>query len=397
MESSKVRTERKVVSGTHKQKNKTYRLGELIELCDERNTEGKYTDFCGLNIEKQFMPTVADINGLDEKNYKIVRKNRFVFSGMQTGRDGCIRLGLFSEDNPIIISPAYTTFEISRIDIIMPEYFFMIFQSREMDRYGAFCSDGSIRTNLDLERFCDFKLTLPPLTVQQKYVAVYKALQKNLAAYENGLEDLKLTCDGFIDKIKNETSDVKDVKHCRLGELIELFDERNVDGKYTLNDVKGISTDKTFIETKADMNGVSLNSYKIVKHDEFAYVADTSRRGDKIALAYNDSKESLLISSIYTTFRVSHRELLLSGYLSLLFTRSEFDRYARFSSWGSARETFDWNEMCDVKIPLPSIDIQQDIVNIYNVYIERQRIAVELRQKRKTLCPLLIKGSLEEK
>src|SRR5574344_645501 len=306
MESSNVLTERKVVSGTHKLKNKTYRLGELIELCDERNSEGKYTDFCGLNIEKQFMPTAADINGLDEKNYKIVRKNRFVFSGMQTGRDGCIRLGLFSEDNPIIISPAYTTFEISRTDIIMPEYFFMIFQSREMDRYGAFCSDGSIRTNLDLERFCDFKLTLPPLTVQQKYVAVYKALQKNLAAYENGLEDLKLTCDGFIDKIKNGKSDVKGVKHCRLGELIIESDLKNTD--MSVSFVNGVNKEKSFIPTVAA--GEDLTKYKIVQKNQFACNLMHIGRDVSIPVALNTSDKQLIVSPAYIVFNINSDKVL---------------------------------------------------------------------------------------
>lgn len=398
MESSKVRTERKVVSGTHKLKNKTYRLGELIELCDERNSEGKYTvdDAKGMTITKEIIPTKADVTDTDLQNFWVVHPNEFIYNPRTHGTR--IGLGFNNTDRAFIISWNNIAFRVKKemLDIVTPEYLFMHFNRDEWDREACYQSWGTSTEVFTWDALCGLKIILPSLSVQQKYVAVYTALQKNLAEYENGLEDLKLTCDGFIDKIKNEKSDVKGVKHCRLGELIELFDERNVDGKYTLDDVKGISTDKTFIETKADMNGVSLNSYKIVNHDEFAYVADTSRRGDKIALAYNYSKESLLISSIYTTFRVSHPELLLSDYLSLLFTRSEFDRYARFSSWGSARETFDWNEMCDVKIPLPSPEIQQDIVNIYNVYIERQRIAAELRQKIKTLCPLLIKGSLEE-
>lgn len=391
MESSNVLTERKVVSGTHKLKNKTYRLGELIELCDERNSEGKYTDFCGLNIEKQFMPTAADINGLDEKNYKIVRKNRFVFSGMQTGRDGCIRLGLFSEDNPIIISPAYTTFEISRTDIIMPEYFFMIFQSREMDRYGAFCSDGSIRTNLDLERFCDFKLTLPPLTIQQKYVAVYTALQKNLAEYENGLEDLKLTYNAEIDKIKHIEKRVK------IADLLEETDIRNQGSFQSKNlEVKGINITKDFMPTVADVEGNDLHNYKVVQKDQFAFSGMQTGRDKCIRIALLKEDKPIIVSPAYTVLKAKNEDFL-NEYIMLWFSRTESDRYGWFESDGSIRSNLDLDRFFEIEIPLPSIEIQQDIVNIYNVYIERQRIAVELRQKIKTLCPLLIKGSLEEK
>lgn len=98
----------------------------------------------------------------------------------------------------------------------------------------------------------------------------------------------------------------------KLGKLIDPCDERNADGVYTIDDIKGISTGKEFIDTKANMDGVSLSSYKVVNPQEFAYVADTSRRGEKIAIAFNDSEKAILISSIYTVFRVSRADLLNS-------------------------------------------------------------------------------------
>ena len=105
-----------------------YKIGELISFCDERNSYG-YTSFYGLNINKEFMPTWANTEGLDKSKYKVVRKKRFVFSGMQTGRDECIRISMYNGTEPIIVSPAYTTFEISREDLVIPEYFFMLFLS----------------------------------------------------------------------------------------------------------------------------------------------------------------------------------------------------------------------------------------------------------------------------
>lgn len=156
------------------------------------------------------------------------------------------------------------------------------------------------------------------------------------------------------------------VKWVQLGEYIEPCDERNSEGKYTLDDVRGISTDKKFISAKANMDGVSLTSYKVVNPNEFAYVADTSRRGDKIALALNSTSTVVLISSIYTTFRSKDIKKLLPDYLYLIMCRSEFDRYSRFNSWGSARETFNWSEFCRTEIPLPSIEVQQELVDTYN-------------------------------
>lgn len=159
----------------------------------------------------------------------------------------------------------------------------------------------------------------------------------------------------------------------KLGALIELCDVRNYDGIYTLDDIRGISTGKEFIETKANMDGVSLSSYKVVDCQDFAYVADTSRRGDKIAIAFNTGKKPVLISSIYTVFRVADKDRLLSDYLFMFFNRPEFDRYARFNSWGSARETFDWDTMCDIDIELPDLPTQQKYVDIYNAMVANQQ------------------------
>ena len=155
------------------------------------------------------------------------------------------------------------------------------------------------------------------------------------------------------------------LKKYKLGELIELCDERNSDNQYKLSDVKGISTEKAFIDTKANMDGVSLESYKVVNPREFSYVSDTSRRGDKIALAFNNSNTAVLISSIYTTFKCNQNYLLIPEFLFMFFNRPEFDRYARFNSWGSARETFSWEDFCDIDITLPSIEQQRKYVDVY--------------------------------
>ncbi|MCM1316334.1 MAG: restriction endonuclease subunit S [Prevotella sp.] len=152
-------------------------ISQLIKCIDERNTNGKITEFYGININKEFMPTVANTNGVDATKYKILKENRFVFSGMQTGRDKCIRLGLY-KGNPVIISPAYTTFEISALHEVLPEYFFMIFLDNEMDRYGWFISDSSVRANLDFNRFMEIEFDLPDINVQKRYVNIYNAIQQ---------------------------------------------------------------------------------------------------------------------------------------------------------------------------------------------------------------------------
>ena len=151
----------------------------------------------------------------------------------------------------------------------------------------------------------------------------------------------------------------------KLGELISLCDERNSDNIYTLSDVKGISIKKEFIETKADMAGVSLLPYILVHPDSFAYVTVTSRNGEKITLAHNTSNITYIVSSSYIVFKVDRPEVILSDYLFMFFNRPEFDRYSRFNSWGSARETFSWEDFCDIDITLPSIEQQRKYVDVY--------------------------------
>ena len=359
-----------------------YKLGELIEQVDERNSYG-LRNFYGLNINKEFMPTVADTNGLDETKYKVVRKNRFVFSGMQTGRDMCIRLSMYMGEEPIIVSPAYTTFEVSREDLIKPEYLFMVFQSKEKDRWGAFCSDGSIRTNLDWDRFIDFNLLLPPIAVQRKYVEVYRMVQNNYRQYCSNLDDLKLTCDAYIENLRNN------IPLQKIGEYIEECNLRNSDLSNT--NVKGVESSHNFVETKANTEGLDFTNYKIVKPNQFAYNPSRINIGS-IALRYD---EDCIISPMYIVFGVKETNKLLPEYLFLWLTRSEFLRSTLFYAIGSVRDTFDFEQMKEVSIPIPSIAIQQDIVNIYRCYIERQRIATDLKAMLNRLCPILIQGSIQ--
>lgn len=162
-------------------------------------------------------------------------------------------------------------------------------------------------------------------------------------------------------------------KH-KLGELIELVDERNVDGLFCADSVVGLGTKKEIIQTKADLEGVSLTSYKLFPPKSFVYVPDTSRRGDKMSLAYNTTEKTFLVSSISVVFKVQREDILLSDYLFMYFNRSEFDRYARFHSWGSARETFSWSEMCVIEINLPPLDVQKKFVAVYLALLENKKV-----------------------
>ena len=358
-----------------------YKLGELISIVDERNNFG-IKDFYGINIDKEFMPTWANTEGLDETKYKVVRKNRFVFSGMQTGRDECIRISMYTNDNPVLVSPAYTTFEITATDKVIPLYFFMKFLSHEKDRYGAFCSDGSIRSNLDWEVFCDFNIDLPPLSIQQKYVDVYNSMLANQKSYERGLEDLKLTCDATIEDFKRKYPCEKISKY--------IHEENLRNTNEVLKEVLGVCKDKVFIPTIANMEGISLENYKIVKPNWFAY-SNRINIGS-IALKYDTP---CLVSPSYTVFSVDETKMY-PEYLSLWLQREEFCHFAFYYSLGTVKDELDMTELGQMNIPFPSLEIQNNIITIYKNYLERKELNEKLKFQIKSICPILIKGSIEE-
>lgn len=369
------------------------RLGDYIEPTDVRNTDNKLTekDVRGISTEKSFIETKANLDGVSLTFYKVVKPKEFVYVADTSRRGEKIALALNDSNNSYLISSIYTTFKSKDENNLIPEYLYLLLSRTEFDRYSRFNSWGSARETFDWSEMYRVKIPLPSIETQRELVAVYNGLKELAEENEKLLEPLSKSCQAFIVDCKNKYPSK------RLGDYIEESDERNSAGKYTLDDVRGISTEKKFIETKANLDGVSLASYKVVNPGEFVYVADTSRRGEKIALALNISNDSYLISSIYTTFKSKDEKKLLPEYLFLLLSRSEFDRYSRFNSWGSARETFDWSEMCRVQIPLPPIKIQQKIVDLYNCYEECKRIANQVREKIKNLCPALVQKAAHSK
>ena len=369
-----------------------YKLGELIELRDVRNSDLQYSiaDVRGVNNLKLLMPTKADLNGRDLTKFQIVSPGEFVFNH-RTSRNGSkFSIAYNDGERPIICTEDYVVFRVKDDckQILEAIWLYMFFNRPEFDRYVITNSWGSSTEFYNWEDICSISLNLPSIGIQQKYVAVYNAMLANQQSYEHGLEDLKLTCDAYIEELRRNTPTVA------IGKYLMLSDERNT-LNLSANSVRGLSVSKDMIETKANMDGVNISNYKIIPPRYIAYVSDTSRRGDKMSLGFNRTEETFLVSSISTVFKTD-TQYLLPEFLMLYICRDEFDRYARFHSWGSARETFDWGEMCDVRIPIPSIEIQQDIVNIYESYLTRKEINEKLKTQIKDLCPILIKGSIEE-
>ena len=179
-------------------------IGNCIEPIDERNTDNKKIEVCGINKTKSFMPTVADMTGVDISKYKIVKKGQFAFSGMQTGRDECIRIALYEGDDPILISPAYITFKLIT-DKVLPEYLLLFFKRSEMDRYGWFISDSSVRANLDWPRFLAIKFPLPDINIQLAIVNIYHCSEEAKRIAEEADRLSKEICPALMQHLIHES------------------------------------------------------------------------------------------------------------------------------------------------------------------------------------------------
>lgn len=365
-------------------------LGYYLELCSNKNTDLVYgiDDVRGVNNLKQLMTTKADLNGRDLSKFQIVNPGEFVFNH-RTSRNGSkFSIAYNDGDKPIICTEDYVVFKI-RDDckkILNARWLYMFFNRPEFDRFVITNSWGSSTEFYNWEDIKSIEIKLPPFSVQRKYVKVYNAMLENQKNYERGLDDLKLVCDAYIEELR------KKVPREPIERYIKKHDIRN--GKNGTNNVMGVSTAKEFREPTSKVNRNELSNYKVVKPRHISFV-QTTHNEKVFAYAFNNTDEDIVVTPVNEVFSVDE-EKILPEYLCMFFNRTEFDRYARFHSWGSARETFTWNDLVKVEIPLVDMEIQKSIVNIYKVYKKRKLISEKLKAQIKDICPILIKGSIEE-
>ena len=362
------------------------KLGELIEQSFEINFQGKYkaSDVRGMTITKEVIPTKAKIKNTDLSRFLIVKPNEFIYNprthGKRTG------LGFNQTSQPFIISWNNIAFRIKNEQMVNPIYLFMHFNRLEWDRQAVFDSWGSSTEVFSWNSLCDMEIDLPPLHIQEKYVAVYKSMLDNQKTYETGLEDLKLVCDATIDKFQ------KYEKKEQIGKFIELYDARNKKNEPLA--FKGLSMENYFIDSIANSHGLDFTKYKAVYPKTFAAVLMKVGRDKRITIAKNNSNEKYMISSAYFTFKAT--STINEDYLMSVMSTNNFDLRCWFNSDSSIRGSLEWNRFCEVEIPIPPLHIQQCIADIYNAYITRNEINEKLKQQIKDICPILIAGAIKE-
>lgn len=365
---------------------KKYKLGELIELVEETNRDGKYgpNDVRGMTITKEVIPTKADVSSTDLSKFIVVQPKEFVFNPRTHGKK--IGFGYNNTSSSFIISWNNIAFRVKQEskDTVLPEYLFLHFNREEWDREACFRSWGSSTEVFSWDAICEMQLTLPSIEQQRKYVDVYLSLQNNLAAYQSKVDDLKLVCDGYIEDLRRTYGSEA------IGPYIRSVDVRNENLSVTLT--QGVDVNMQFIPAKREAE--DQEGTKIVKTGQFAYNKVVKSNGTKLPIALREGP-NCVISSSYEVFEVVNKEKLLPEYLMLWMSRSETHRQCGYKSYGTTRDIFPFEELCKLEFPIPPLEVQRNVANIYKCYIERQRIASQLKEQLNNLCPILIKGSLQ--
>ena len=240
------------------------RLGDYIQLVDKRNSDLSVASLLGINITKNFMPSVANQSSLDLSKYKVIIKHQFATNLMHVNRDEILPIALYLDKEPALVSPAYITFEIIDTMKILPEFLMIEFQRAEFDRKVWTYCDSSVRGGLEWKRFCEIKIPIPHINEQKKIVALYKALLNNQKVYEKSLKDLQLICDSYIeDLIRTEEKEI-------LGEYVEKTEEKNTND--SIKELIGISEKKEFRIPSGKVNRNNLTNHLVVRNNEFAYI-----------------------------------------------------------------------------------------------------------------------------
>lgn len=306
---------------------------------------------------------------------------------MHVGRDVVLPIAYNHSGKNKIVSPAYQVFKFNMNCELISEYFFLYLKSYERDRFFWFNTDGSVRDGMTWDDFINVDIELPTIEIQQKYVDIYNAMNENQRCYERGLDDLKLVCDAYTENLSKFNLQ-------KIGNFIERNKKKNQNLYFDISSVKGLNNDGQFIKPMRLFSG-DISTFKVVSKNDFVYNSRINSTIKKLSVVINES-EDLIVSPAYESFNVIKDKELYPFYLYMLLQRESFARKVLFNSYGSSTIVFGYDELCDIEIPFPDFTLQVAIANLYRVYKERWTLNEKLKSQIKDICPILIKGSLDE-
>ena len=337
-------------------------LGNHIRLIDTRNRESITDRVLGINIDKFFMPSVANVIGTDLSKYKLITKGKFACNPMHVGRDERLPVALYDEEKPAIVSPAYFMFEVIDNSILNEDYLMMWFRRPEFDRICWLHTDGSVRGGITWDDICRLELPIPPIENQLEIVNSYKAITERIALKQKINDNLAATIQTiFLSCKQSDTFKT----YLPLNELVKTVNFRNKDNVYGIDDLMGVSLTKEFIKSPANTISLDVSNYKIVKPFQFACNLMHVGRDKKVAVGMLTDADNVIISPAFTVFEIINNNVILPEVLVSWFSQSFFDNEVSYLASEGIRDGIKWDTFAQIPIFIPEFEIQTKIQNIY--------------------------------
>ena len=362
------------------------RLGDCLTLVERRNFDERYgvDDVRGVNNQKLMIRTKADVSARDFSKFQIVEPGEFFFNH-RTSRNGSKLSITYNYDNePHIVTEDYVVFKVTDEDYLCPGWLYLYVCRTEYDRYAIQNSWGSSTEFFNWEDLCDTEIDLPPIEIQRKYAAIYETILANQRSYEHSLDDLSISCALLLDKCKQAT------RWEPIGNFLKEIDIRNKNGicKYA----QGVNLAKQFVESKASSS--DLKKYKLVKSGQLACNFLHVGRDIAYPVAINESDEIYAVSPAYAVFEPD--DSYISHYLLAWLSRDEVGRFGWFICDDSIRGSMNVARFLSQKVPVPDRELIKAVSELSIAFRNRQVINERLKSQLKDICPVLIRGSVEE-
>lgn len=360
-----------------------YRIGDLIKQRREKYDGSEKLYAYGVTRDGFIPPKQADA---DTSIYNVFYLNDFVFNPARMELNS---IALNVQFNKAICSSLYEVFYVERTDLVLPEYLNLYIKRDEFARKCWFSAIGSARNYFRVNDLSEFEIDLPPIEIQKKYIDIYISLVNNQRQYEKTLNDIKTSYDAYYDQIKHENL-------VEIGSLIDFGNKKNVQKEYSMPSLRGINEQHRFVKTTANVNRNALDKYLVVDNGEFAVNFMCLGNWGKFYFAYNDSGNAFLVSPACSTIRIKNPAVLNPYYFLSIMQRSEFQRRCVFIGDSNTRGGINNDNFRSITIPMIEMKKQVIISNLFKAYEERKDINERLKLQIRNICPILIKGSLEE-
>ena len=327
------------------------RLGDYIREVNVRNRELKVTKPMGINIDKHFMPSVANVIGTDLSAYKLVSKNQFACNLMHVGRDEKIPMAMHLDDTPIIVSPAYFVFEIVEPDVLLPKYLMMWFRRPEFDRNAWFYTDADVRGGMDKNALLDMRLPIPSITRQREILSEYETLTNRIHLNNQMIQNLEATAQvlyrkTFVDNIDKENLP-KGWRMRTLGEVIESYSKTHKFSKPQLVflNTSDIYSGKILHRNYSDVDNMPGQAKKEIRNGDILF-SEIRPANKRYAFIKEKRPEDFVVSTKLMVLRMkdnSYSSLKVYFYLTLPDVLNDLQKQADGASGTFPQITFDGN------------------------------------------------------